>query len=243
MFLFEVIDPLIKVLNWEYLADLNFLSIGLRLVLAVLCGGVLGIERAKKHQAAGFRTYILVCLGSAVAMMTNEFITKSTNMGDGARLGAQVISGIGFLGAGTILVTSRNQIKGLTTAAGLWGCACLGLAIGVGYYTLALSTTIIIIIVLASLPIIEKFLTKNSARFEIHIEFETRENLKQFVNTARTMGFQILSIEKNPAYASSGLSVYSITLKVKNKKGKINHKSFLEAFSNLEYVNYVEEIN
>lgn len=243
MFLFEIVDPLIKALNWEYLADLNLLSIGLRLILAVICGGILGIERAKKHQAAGFRTYILVCLGSAVAMMTNEFITRSTNMGDGARLGAQVISGIGFLGAGTILVTSRNQIKGLTTAAGLWGCACLGLAIGVGYYTLALCSTFIIVLVLASLPIIERFLTKNSRRFEIHIEFETRENLKQFVNTARTMGFQILSIEKNPAYASSGLSVYSITLKVKNKKGKINHKSFLEAFSNLEYVNYVEEIN
>lgn len=242
MCILNIVDPLVKVFKLEYLSELNIYSILLRLILAIICGGVLGIERAKKHHAAGFRTYILVCLGSTVAMITNEFITKTTNTGDGARLGAQVISGIGFLGAGTILVTSRNQIKGLTTAAGLWACACLGLAVGIGFYTLAITTTILIMIVLSILPIIEKFLTKNSKRFEIHIEFDTRENLKQFVNTARKMGFQISSIEKNPAYASSGLSVYSIALKVKNKKGKINHKSFLEAFSNLEYVNYVEII-
>lgn len=242
MILSQIIDPIVSGLDLDFLVEVNFFSIILRLILAVICGGILGIERAKKHHAAGFRTYILVCLGSTVAMITNEFIMLSTGSGDGARLGAQVISGIGFLGAGTILVTSRNQIKGLTTAAGLWACACLGLAIGVGFYTLAISTTILITIVLSILPIMEKFFTRNSRRFEIHIEFETRENLKQFVNTARTMGFEISSIEKNPAYASSGLSVYSIQLKVKNKKGKINHKSFLEAFSNLEYVNYVEII-
>ncbi len=236
------IDPIIELLKIDELTKLNIYTICLRLVLAIILGGILGIERAKKHHAAGFRTYILVCLGSAVAMITNEYINLVSNTGDAARLGAQVISGIGFLGAGTILVTSRNQIKGLTTAAGLWACACLGLAIGVGFYTLALTTTILIAIVLSTLPILEKFFTKNSRRFEIHIEFETRENLKQFVNTARTMGFNISSIEKNPAYASSGLSVYSIALKVKNKKGKINHQSFLEAFSNLEYVNYVEII-
>lgn len=236
------VDPIIELLKIDELTKLNIYTICLRLVLAIIFGGILGIERAKKHHAAGFRTYILVCLGSAVAMITNEYINLVSNTGDAARLGAQVISGIGFLGAGTILVTSRNQIKGLTTAAGLWACACLGLAIGVGFYTLALTTTILIAIVLSTLPILEKFFTKNSRRFEIHIEFETRENLKQFVNTARTMGFDISSIEKNPAYASSGLSVYSIALKVKNKKGKINHQSFLEAFSNLEYVNYVEII-
>ena len=242
MFLYEIVDPIIKFFNWDFLTDINLYSICLRLILAVICGGILGLERATKHHAAGFRTYILVCLGSTVAMITNEFLTKSTGSGDGARLGAQVISGIGFLGAGTILVTSRNQIKGLTTAAGLWACACLGLSIGVGFYTLAICATFFVVSVLGILPVLESMFVKNSKRFEIHIEFQTRENLKLFVNTARTMGFQISSIEKNPAYASSGLSVYSIALKVKNKKGKINHKSFLEAFSNLEYVNYVELI-
>lgn len=121
-------------------------------------------------------------------MMTNDFLSRVTESGDGARLGAQVISGIGFLGAGTILVTSRNQIRGLTTAASLWACACLGLAIGTGFYTLSIFSTIVITIVLAILPKIEELFTKRSLYFEIHIEFQTRENLKLFVNTVRQWG-------------------------------------------------------
>ncbi len=242
MFLYEIVDPIVKLFNWDILADINFLSVAFRLILAVFCGGILGYERAKKHQAAGFRTYILVCLGSTIAMITNEFISRATNMGDGARLGAQVISGIGFLGAGTILVTSRNQIKGLTTAAGLWACACLGLSIGIGFYTLSIFGTIIISIVLAILPKIEATFNRKSPHFEIHIEFETRENLKFFVNMVRQINIQVISIERNPAYASSGLSVYSIALKVEDKKKKINHQEYLDMFAKLDYVNYVEEI-
>ncbi len=242
MFLFEIIDPFIKLFHWDVLSEINFGSVIFRLVLAVLCGGVIGFERAKKHQAAGFRTYILVCLGSTIAMLTNEFISRATNMGDGARLGAQVISGIGFLGAGTILVTSRNQIRGLTTAAGLWASACLGLSIGIGFYTLAIFGTIVISVVLAILPKIESKFNRASAYFEIHIEFQTRENLKQFINLIRQMNFQVVSIEHNPAYSASGLSVYTIALKVNEKKKKIHHQEYLDIFSKLDYVNYVEEI-
>ncbi len=237
-----IVDPLVKLLKWNWLSEINVFSIIFRLLLAVLCGGILGVERAKKHQAAGFRTYIIVCLGSTIAMMTNEFISKSTNMGDSARLGAQVISGIGFLGAGTILVTSRNQIRGLTTAAGLWGCACLGLAIGIGYYTLALLGGITIAVVLAVLPKIEEFFTKRSKNFEIHIEFQCRENLKEFVNYVRGNGLQIVSIEHNQAYASSGLSVYTISFIDIDKKRKNQQQVFINNFSQLPYVNYVEAI-
>lgn len=237
-----IVDPIVKLLNWSWLSEIGIPSIIFRLLLAVLCGGILGVERAKKHHAAGFRTYIIVCLGSTIAMMTNEFISLATNMGDSARLGAQVISGIGFLGAGTILVTSRNQIKGLTTAAGLWGCACLGLAIGIGFYTLAIFGAITIVIVLAILPRIEGLFTKHSKNFDIHIEFECRENLKEFVRFARENNLKVISIEHNQAYASSGLSVYTISLLNQDKKSKILHQTFIEKFSNLSFVNYVEEI-
>lgn len=236
------IDPIAKLLKWDWLVEIGVPSILFRLFLAVLCGGVLGVERAKKHHAAGFRTYIIVCLGSTIAMMTNEFISVATNLGDSARLGAQVISGIGFLGAGTILVTSRNQIKGLTTAAGLWGCACLGLAIGIGFYTLAIFGAICIAIVLAILPKIEDFFTKRSKIFEIHIEFQCRENLKEFVSFVRLNNLQITLIEHNQAYASSGLSVYTISLYDRNKSRKNHHAIFINNFSELPYVNYVEEI-
>lgn len=243
MFKYDVIDPILKLFGWESLAEINFVSIIFRLFLALICGGVIGFERAKKHQAAGFRTYILVCLGSAIAMLTNDFTSRTTHLGDGARLGAQVISGIGFLGAGTILVTSRNQIKGLTTAAGLWACACLGLAVGVGFYTLAIISTIIISIVLAVLPYIENAFIRKSRFFEIHIELQTKEDLKQFIREIRQMGFHVVSLEHNSAYSDSGLSVYSMALKMKDKKIKMNHQTYLELFSNLAYVNYVEEIH
>lgn len=238
----NIVDPILKLLKWNWLYEISIPSIIFRLILAVLCGGIIGVERAKKHHAAGFRTYIIVCLGSAIAMMTNEFICAATGLADGARLGAQVISGIGFLGAGTILVTSRNQIRGLTTAAGLWGCACLGLAVGVGFYTLAILGSIIIVIVLAILPKIEGKMTKNSKSFEIHIEFQCRENLKEFVTYVRGNNIKIHSIERNPAYASSGLSVYTIYISLPKTKTKIKHNDLLTEFSKLPYVNYVEEL-
>jgi putative Mg2+ transporter-C (MgtC) family protein len=243
MFLIISIDPLVNLFNLGFLNDLNVLTILIRLFLAVLCGGILGVERAIKHHAAGFRTYIIVCLGATIAMLTNEFINLAVGSTDAGRFGAQVISGIGFLGAGTIIVTSRNTIRGLTTAAGLWGCACLGLAIGVGFYTLALLGTLILTIVFAILPTIENFFTNRSRYFEIHIEFDTRENLKQFVGFARHNNLQISSIEHNSAYSSSGLSVYSIILKNLSKSKPKNHKDILEEFAKLPYVNFVEEIN
>ena len=122
-------------MNIDYLRDLTTISVIIRLTMATLFGGIIGLERGMKNRAAGFKTHILVCIGSTLAMLTNQYIIAYMNSSaDPSRLGAQVISGIGFLGAGTILVTGKQQIKGLTTAAGLWASACMGLAIGVGFY-------------------------------------------------------------------------------------------------------------
>ena len=234
-----IVDPIVKLLKWNWLSDISFGSIIIRLFLAFICGGILGFDRAKKHQAAGFRTYILVCLGACVAMMTNQFIFESTGSGDSARLGAQVISGIGFLGAGTIIVTSRNQIKGLTTAAGLWACACLGLSIGIGFYTLSIIGEILLITIITILPRIENYVVSKSKNIDIHIEFDCRNNLKDFISLIRKKDIKIISVEYNAAYSASGLSVYTICL-LCNKK--INHLALLQEISELEYVNYCEEI-
>lgn len=134
--------------GFEILKDLNIASIIFRIFLSVLVGGILGIERGSKNRPAGFRTYILVCLGAALVMMTNQYIFKEYNASDPSRLGAQVISGIGFIGAGTIILNGRNQVKGVTTAACLWTAACCGLAIGVGFYSGALIGAIAILFVL-----------------------------------------------------------------------------------------------
>ena len=130
------------------LRDLNVLSVGVRLLLAMVFGGTIGFERGVRQRAAGLRTHMLLCVGAASTMLVSQFIYASYGVGDPARLSAQVISGIGFLGAGTIIVTRRNQVKGLTTAATLWATACMGLAVGVGFYECALIMYVILIFIL-----------------------------------------------------------------------------------------------
>ena len=145
MFTLVFVDPIVKLVG-DWLFEINALSIFIRLFLAALFGGIIGIERTTKKHAAGLRTYILVAIGACMIMLTNLFIVETFETGDIGRMGAQVISGIGFLGAGTIIITSRNRIKGLTTAAALWACAAMGLALGIGFYALALIGFIIIFI-------------------------------------------------------------------------------------------------
>ena len=128
------------------LRAITLLSIGIRLGAALLVGGILGLEREKKKRAAGLRTYMLVCVGSCLIMLTNQYIYQITGAGDPMRLGAQVISGIGFLGAGTIMVRKHSQVVGLTTAAGLWTTACIGLALGAGFYWPGIVAFLVVIV-------------------------------------------------------------------------------------------------
>lgn len=231
-------DPIVKLVgDWAY--DINVWSVILRVIMACLIGGIIGAERASKHHVAGLRTYILVCLGSCAAMMTNQFIEETS---DAARLGAGVVTGIGFLGAGTIMVTSRNQVRGLTTAAALWACGCVGLAIGIGFYTMAIASAIVILLALVLLPKIEQSLQGRAKLVDIHIELLSRPDLKKLLEYVRSNNIQVLSIAYDPAYANTGLSVYSIALKInKNEQGKyINHEVLLNSIKALEYVNYVE---
>ena len=129
---------------------LNEATVAVRLLLAVLCSGVLGLERTRKRRPAGLRTYMLVCIGTTVVMMTAQFMTEffSFEKADPGRMPAQVVSGIGFLGAGTIMVTRYYRVKGLTTAAGLWAAACMGLAIGIGFYFGAILTCLVLLAVM-----------------------------------------------------------------------------------------------
>ncbi|MCR2045384.1 MgtC/SapB family protein [Anaerosalibacter massiliensis] len=135
----------------------------IRLILSAITGGLIGVEREVNNRPAGLRTHILVSVGSALMMLVSidGFYDVETGLrtADSARLAAQVVSGIGFLGAGTIIKTGSN-IKGLTTAASLWACACVGLAIGNGYYLGGLLTSVIILFTLMSLRSIEKRIFK-----------------------------------------------------------------------------------
>ena len=132
-----------------YISDLipilrepNIIAIVVRVALAFLASGLIGYDRNTHGAPAGMRTHMLVCLGSMIAMSTGQYAGLVFGSADITRIGAQVVSGIGFLGAGSIIVTRQNKIQGLTTAAGLWASACIGLALGVGFYEGAIMGTI-----------------------------------------------------------------------------------------------------
>ena len=143
--------------------QLSPLEIGLRLVFAMILGLIVGIEREYTHRPAGMRTHILVALGSCVVMLTGQMIFAQYYpygaTPDPARLAAQVIAGVGFLGAGTIMRDGAS-VKGLTTAASLWGVACLGLAVGAGYYVIALVGTVLVILTLTLFELLQKLLLR-----------------------------------------------------------------------------------
>ncbi|WP_291636471.1 MgtC/SapB family protein [Clostridium sp.] len=164
-------------------------EVAIRLALAVAVGGLIGYEREHKNRPAGFRTHILVCLGAAITSMIQLYsIQEMTNMimwhpelqtamkVDIGRLGAQVITGVGFLGAGTI-IHEKGSIKGLTTAASIWTVACIGLAVGLGYYTLSILSTIVVFIVLVYLKTFEAKLFKNTNILKIEIQYGNKKNM------------------------------------------------------------------
>ena len=132
--------------------EVTLFSIFLRITAAVILGGSIGIERGLKNRPAVLRTYMLVCVGSCLVMLTNQYIYQIYGTGDPVRMGAQVVSGIGFLGAGTIVVTKHSQIKGLTTAAGLWASAAVGLALGIGFYEAAIYSGALIVDDISQIP-------------------------------------------------------------------------------------------
>ena len=147
----------------ELLSDINTLSVLVRLVLAVILGGLIGSERGKHGRAAGLRTHILICVGATMTALTGLFVAGSVG-GDAFRISAQVVSGIGFLGAGTILVRNNSIVTGLTTAAGMWTTAAIGIAIGYGFYTASLLATFLCIFTATVLSKLESN-SKNILRF------------------------------------------------------------------------------
>lgn len=199
---------MIKIL--DCFREMTQASIILRLALAVLCGGLIGIEREVKHRAAGFRTHILICMGAAMTTLTSQFLYLSgAFFTDPARLGAQVIAGIGFIGAGAILVTRQNRIKGLTTAAGLWVCALIGLSCGAGYAECAVSATFIILFAELFLIKLENAISANIKERRYCIEYEQSFDLRDISkslldNGIRVMDMEILSLDdENGGYTAT----------------------------------------
>jgi putative Mg2+ transporter-C (MgtC) family protein len=225
----------------EYIRELNLASMAGRVLLALVIGGILGLERESKRQPAGFRTYMLVCLGAALVMMTNQYICGLFGSGDPSRLGAQVISGIGFLGAGTIIVTGNSQVRGLTTAAGLWSSACIGLAIGIGFYEGAILVGIAIILIMTVFQKIDYLLMGKTRTFSLYVNFTSAEALNYFIAYCKDRNIDVIDLQV-VKLKEQELNGVAATLTIKSMKRR-SHTELLKEFGCLEGLKFVEGIS
>ena len=225
----------------DYLQGSSSIAVGIRLVVATVFGGLVGWERIIKHHSAGIKTHALVSLGSASATALNIYLAMLPGLNaDVSRIPAGVVSGIGFLGAGTILVTGRKQIKGLSTAATLWVTSCMGMAIGAGY----LEIGCVCLLMVAFSNILLKQLSNKvegySKYMNIYIEVNKSRGVNKLMKMLSDQGFTILSMtkskEKTLQSADTGLI---LDLDLDKKR---SHHEILNMLSDEEYVNYVEEV-
>ncbi len=227
---------------FEYLRGLNNASIILRLVLALFFGGIIGIERERKGRPAGFRTHMLVCMGACLVMMINQYITYNLKLvTDPVRLGAQVISGIGFLGAGTIIVTTgRQQVKGLTTAAGLWASACMGLAIGVGFYEGAILSFLFIYGSIKLLDRFDAYITATSKNMRVFIELIHPRDLGKIIAGIKQLELKITDVQITKGRiddSEAANAIFDLRLKTKmNRADIIMNMALIDGVASIEEI-------
>lgn len=166
----------------------------LRLVTAIVLGGIIGLERGGNNHEAGLRTHMLLCMGSALVMVISICVCKQYEIpSELLRMSAQILSGVGFLGAGSIIATG-NKIRGITTAAGLWTTACIGIAIGAGYYILSVSTVALMLFVMLGLRPLTKKIQANSAHHRLSVDIESKSALKGILSKFAEKNIEIVHI-------------------------------------------------
>ena len=191
---------------FDHLREITLASIAVRMVLAVICGGAIGMERAYKRRPAGFRTHILICLGAAMTTLTSQYLYLEMHYyTDMARLGAQVVAGIGFIGAGTIIVTHRQRVKGLTTAAGLWAAAIIGLTLGGGFYEGGFLATAMILVAELVFSKLEHRILQHVPEIMLYLEYDNSSCLDDILKLYHEQKLSILAMkitrpEKKPQH-------------------------------------------
>lgn len=237
------IDPIASWLGaWS--SGLTVQAVLFRIMCSVLLSAIIGCERASKRHSAGLRTFMLVSLATTTAAILDAYLALAGG-GKIYLLSAASVVAVAIISVNSMLFSSRNQIKGLTTAFGLWTCAMIGLALGAGYYAVTVAAYLVEFTSLSLCPAIETYLKDRSNQFEIHLELTSSQYLQSFVTTIRRLGLKIDDIEQNPAYANSGLSVYSVAISIISKELKQykTHAEIIEALRTLEYIYHIEEMH
>lgn len=188
------------------LYEFNEITALIRLAMALFASGILGMERTRKLRPAGMRTYMLVCIGACSTMLGGLYLYEIYGPGfDPARMAAQVISGIGFIGAGTIMVAPHQKVRGLTTAAGLWGVACLGINIGVGNYIIALGVFVAMLITMLLADKLELVFFRHLKRIHVTILMQSLETVTTIRDSLREQNINLSNLEFSPAVEGQGI--------------------------------------
>lgn len=224
----------------EMASELTFVSVALRLGLATLIGALVGVERSSRGRGAGVKTHALVCMGSALVMLTSEYMRICMhNTGDMARMGAQIISGIGFLGAGTIIVTGRNHVRGLTTAAGLWVCACEGIAVGIGFWMGAAVAFVFIMLTLRALVKLDQNMHSHAKSFELYVEFDEGADIRKFMQDVGMRNATLKTMEM--AKSRINAKDQSVIVGFEMYRGK-DRPELVQWIRSQKYILFVEEL-
>ena len=234
---------------FDPLRDFRFGSVVLRLVLALLCGGVIGYGRTRKNGAAGLRTYILISLGAALSMIVTLYVNSMLrtawaaaaaevgNTLDASRLASQAITGIGFLGAGCILKIAHQQVKGLTTAAGLFATVCMSLAAGAGYYELVLTAAVIIALVLNGMAPLEILFKRRLCNITLSVEMEDVSDIPLISSAIEDENVKVYEIDvEQPGSPAS--AIFILRLSRRNS----SRSSMLCSVAELPCVRSVQEL-
>ena len=227
---------------FDFIREMNPLAITTRLVLAVICGGVIGLEREVRRRSAGFRTHILICMGSAITILTNLYLYQVMHLyTDISRMGAQVIAGVSFVGAGTIIVTRRHRVKGLTTAAGLWTASIIGLACGAGYAECAIFATLMVMLAELVLIRVEYRYVKLSRDVNLYVEYSIPITVQRLVRLLRTENIPMNDMEVNRIADGDGSYRYSAILTIQVTREELEQK-IIRLFEETEDVLAVEKL-
>ena len=225
---------------WPALRDLTLLSMLLRLLIACVCGGVVGYSRGKYHRPAGIRTHVLVCLGAASTVLMSQFCIETLGIGgDALRVPAQVVSGIGFLGAGSIM-KNRNHVTGLTTAAGLWATAGMGLCAGAGYLECAVIICLIIYLTLVPLYKLDAMHVKTAHALTVYMELAPDLRLSKLMKSLQGIGMQLNSIEP---FGSSGEDYCGYRLEVEMTRHDLATEKAMKQLEMLDEVQFVQHLS
>lgn len=236
---------IIEFFNDRFVSELTFSMICFRVFLAILFGGIVGFEREKNNRPAGFRTHILVCLGATIVSMVEDQLRINLMISGGnglsltvGRLGAQVISGIGFLGAGSIMKDKGETIGGMTTAAGIWATACVGLCIGWGFHNIAIVAIVFIIIIMGTLKKVESKLIRKSRLITFEVKYKYQEELSNIMlecyEIFREKSIRITKLNKD---TENNKIIFTVSMKGRNTISEV-----IVSLSSIKTVEYVKDI-